>query len=159
MLNLKRTQSGLAMVEFAFSITFFCILVFGIIEFSRAMFAWNTAAEATRLATRLAAVCDMTDIQRTIIRNKVMKLVQSSGQVTIPSGSNWLQFTYQGHCDPTDLSVSTDPCLIHSYLNNLQLDLKIPLVNIQIPLPSYHDREMREAMRSTYYGEVNSVCQ
>lgn len=157
-MNLK-SQSGLAMVEFALSLTFFCIIVFGIIEFSRAMFGWNTAAEATRLATRLAAVCDMTDTQQAIIRNRVKVFVQSSGQIAIPTGSDWLQFTYQGHCDPTDFSVSKDPCLVHTYLKNLSLNLAIPLFHLQIPLPSYHDREMREAMRSMYYGEVNSVCQ
>ena len=159
MKNRQRLQSGAAIVEFALTISFFCLIVFAIIEFSRAMFVWNTAAEATRLASRLSAVCDLTDTQRAIIRNKVKKYVQASGQVTVPDSPNWLQFSYQGRCDPTDFTISTDPCLVQTYLSNLEVDLKIPLISIKIPLPSYHDREMREAMRSTYFGEVNSVCQ
>jgi len=52
-----KTQKGAAMVEFALiALTFFMIL-FGIIEFARAFFTYNTLVEATRRGARVAAVC------------------------------------------------------------------------------------------------------
>jgi hypothetical protein len=48
---------GAAMVEFAIIALLFFVLLFGIIEFARAMFTWNTMVEATRRGARVAAVC------------------------------------------------------------------------------------------------------
>jgi hypothetical protein len=51
-------QRGLAAVEFALIAGMFFTLLIGIMEFSRVLFYWNTAAEVTRLAARSAVVCD-----------------------------------------------------------------------------------------------------
>lgn len=50
-------QRGVAAVEFALIASFLFTLLFGIMEFGRILFYWNTTAEATRLGARLAAVC------------------------------------------------------------------------------------------------------
>jgi hypothetical protein len=52
-----KTQRGAAMVEFALIALIFFMVLFGIIEFARAMFTWNTLVEATRRGARVAAVC------------------------------------------------------------------------------------------------------
>jgi Flp pilus assembly protein TadG len=52
-----KTQRGAAMVEFALIALLFFMLLFGIIEFARAMFVYNTLVEATRRGARVAAVC------------------------------------------------------------------------------------------------------
>jgi hypothetical protein len=54
---MKRRQKGLYIVEFALVAGLFFVLLFGIIEFARALFTWNTLTEATRRGARLAAVC------------------------------------------------------------------------------------------------------
>jgi hypothetical protein len=52
-----KRQKGLYMVEFAVVGLVFFILLFGALEFGRALFVWNTLTEATRRGARLAAVC------------------------------------------------------------------------------------------------------
>jgi Flp pilus assembly protein TadG len=52
-----KTQKGAAMVEFAIIALLFFMILFGIIEFGRAFFTYNTLVEATRRGARVAAVC------------------------------------------------------------------------------------------------------
>lgn len=56
-----KTQDGAALVEFAIIALLFFILLFGIIEFGRAWFVYNTLTEATRRGARVAAVCPVDD--------------------------------------------------------------------------------------------------
>lgn len=55
----RRRQRGATAVEFAMTVLIFLALVIGVIEFSRVMFHWSTAIEATRLGARVAVVCDV----------------------------------------------------------------------------------------------------
>jgi hypothetical protein len=57
MRHLRHRQKGLYIVEFALVAGLFFVLLFGAIEFARALFVWNTLTEATRRGARLAAVC------------------------------------------------------------------------------------------------------
>src|SRR5262245_25345431 len=50
-------QRGLATVEFAIVGATFFLLLFGVLEFGRALFVWNTLNEVTRRGARVAAVC------------------------------------------------------------------------------------------------------
>jgi hypothetical protein len=54
---MRHQQKGLYIVEFALVAALFFVLLFGMIEFARALFVWNTLTEATRRGARLAAVC------------------------------------------------------------------------------------------------------
>ena len=54
-------QKGMYTVEFAIVGAALLIIVFGAIEVARAMFAYNTIAEATRRGARVAAVCSPAD--------------------------------------------------------------------------------------------------
>jgi Flp pilus assembly protein TadG len=55
-------QKGIYTVEFAIVGTALFIILFGAIEVARAMFAYNTIAEATRRGARVAAVCSAGDV-------------------------------------------------------------------------------------------------
>ena len=62
--NFRKTATahhGAATVEFALVALLFFTLMFGVIEFGRAIFLWNTVQEVTRHAARDAAVTDFTD--------------------------------------------------------------------------------------------------
>lgn len=52
-----KRQKGIYIVEFALVASLFFVLLFGVIEFGRALFIWNSLTEATRRGARLAAVC------------------------------------------------------------------------------------------------------
>lgn len=51
-----RPQQGAAIVEFAIVAMLFFTLLVGIVEMGRALFIWNSAAEATRRGVRMAVV-------------------------------------------------------------------------------------------------------
>lgn len=56
-MKMKRRQRGITTVEFAIIGALLMISVFGVIEFGRLLWAWNTLGEATRRGARAAAVC------------------------------------------------------------------------------------------------------
>lgn len=56
-----KKQRGAAAVEFALIAMFFFAVLFGIVEFGRALFVWNSVQEVTRYVAREAVVCWRTD--------------------------------------------------------------------------------------------------
>jgi Flp pilus assembly protein TadG len=115
---MKHAQRGASMVEFAIAATALLFLLFGIIEFGRALYIYHTVSNAARLASRWAEVrgagcfspldhCDATQAE-------IQNYVQSNVPI-LDSGT--LQVTAQW-------STSTDPnndCSTGSPLgNNLQ---------------------------------------
>ncbi len=61
--RLFRDRRGISSVEFALVCGLFFLLVFGVIDFSRAMWEWNAAAKATHWGVRTAIVNDMVSIK------------------------------------------------------------------------------------------------
>lgn len=59
-LAFKSQQSGATAVEFALVLLIFLTFLLAITDFSRMLFTWNAATEATRLGARYAVVCDTT---------------------------------------------------------------------------------------------------
>ena len=68
---LNDRHDGQTLVEFAFVALLFFTLLFGIMEFSRALWTWNTIVQATRAGARYAVVevPTSTDVQ---VRNFVV---------------------------------------------------------------------------------------
>ncbi len=58
---MKKHQSGAGIVEFALASILFLTFLLGIIDFSRLLFTWSAANEATRAGARYAVVCATTD--------------------------------------------------------------------------------------------------
>jgi hypothetical protein len=58
---MRTRQRGLAAVEFAIVATVLFIVLFGVIEFGRALFVANALAEGTRRGARVAAICPVGD--------------------------------------------------------------------------------------------------
>ena len=56
-----RPQYGLTTVEFAIVATVLFVVLFAVIEFSRALYVVNMLTEATRRGARMAAVCPVGD--------------------------------------------------------------------------------------------------
>ena len=52
----ERKQKGQTLVEFALVALIFFVILFGLIEFARALWTWNTIAQATRAGARFAVV-------------------------------------------------------------------------------------------------------
>jgi len=67
-----KIQRGAAMVEFALIALMFFIILFGIIEFGRAFFIYNSLVEATRRGARVAAVCPVSSDGITQVKQVTM---------------------------------------------------------------------------------------
>ena len=148
-----RQQTGSALLEFALSLTVFFMAMMGVIEFARFMLIVNTAVEASRLASRLASVCDTGAVQQVRIRERVRYFVEASGQITVGTRSDWLVFTYSpANCTQANCT------LVEASLSNLQAQLLIPVAAITLPLPAYRSAQVREAMSNVIAGDLNSSC-
>ena len=60
--RLARDQRGISSIEFVIVASVFFMLIFGIVDFSRAMWEWNAAAKATQFGARHAVVSDIVSI-------------------------------------------------------------------------------------------------
>ena len=148
-----RQQAGSALVEFALSLSVFFMAMIAVIEFARFMIVMNTAVEASRLASRLASVCDTGAVQQARIRERVRYFVEASGQIVIGTRSDWLVFTYSpSNCTQANCT------LVEASLRDLQAQLLIPVSAITLPIPAYRSAQVREAMSNVVAGELNSSC-
>src|SRR5437899_2952955 len=69
----ERGNAGQSLVEFALASLLFFTLLFGLIEFSRALWTWNTIVQATRAGARFAVV-EVPDANDTPTKNYVVYL-------------------------------------------------------------------------------------
>jgi Flp pilus assembly protein TadG len=137
----RRSEFGAALVEFSIALAVLVSVLIGIMEFSRVLFYWNTAAEAARLGARVAAVCDVgASVVETKMRGMLPLLANSNIQVTYtPSG-----------CDASNCTAVTV-----SY-TGLTVNTLIPFVPISLALPPFSTTLPRESLASATGG---SVCQ
>ncbi|MBI1891474.1 MAG: pilus assembly protein [Burkholderiales bacterium] len=59
MKKMSLSQRGAAAVEFGLTLSFYLLLLLGIIEFARFLYIYNSAVEATRAGARTAVVSTM----------------------------------------------------------------------------------------------------
>ncbi len=146
-------QSGAATLEFAVSMLVFFVALIAVVEFARFMLVWNTAAEATRLASRLAALCNAGPAQEARIRNRVKYFVEVSGQVQVGSRSDWLVFSYS----PAGCAQASCT-FVEARLSQLQARLLVPVSQLVLALPAYRSTQVREVMNNDVAGEYNAAC-
>jgi hypothetical protein len=89
-LRCRSKQDGVAAVEFAIVAVVFFLIVFGIIEFARAMYMYNTLAEVTRNAAEAATNISFNDQAGLDLARKRAVLDEKNGK--LPFGS---PITYQ----------------------------------------------------------------
>ncbi|AIY42966.1 TadZ/CpaE-like protein [Collimonas arenae] len=73
-----KKQSGATVVEFALVLVIFLTFLLGITDFSRMLFTWAAANEATRAGARYAVVCDDTTKQAQVLTKMQTMLPQIS---------------------------------------------------------------------------------
>ena len=87
-----RDDRGASMVEFSIIVSLFFVVLFGLIEFSLALYQWNSATKAVQLGARLAAVsspvwnqlADMALVgsqARVLVGNDVLLIQQTTGLI------------------------------------------------------------------------------
>lgn len=149
---MRKRQIGLATVEFALIGLLFFIILFGVIEFGRLLFTWNTLAEATRRGARLAAVCPVS--HASIARVTVFNNPGTAGDSPILPGLSTanVQVQYLQNDGITDwggifaniryvrVSIRQDN------INRYQHQLIIPVVGTTITAPPFAATLPRESL-------------
>ncbi|MBP0629521.1 MULTISPECIES: TadE/TadG family type IV pilus assembly protein [unclassified Cupriavidus] len=143
--RLCRQEAGATAIEFAIVASIFFMLLIGIAEFSRVLFYWNTAGEATRLGARIAAVCDAKDAT---IKERMTKLMPKLQATNIqigyePSGCDADADAARSTCRSVTVSVA-----------NVSVKTFIPVVPITLAMPSFTTTLPRESLNSSTGGKI-----
>ena len=140
--KLRAIQSGHAAVELAFvSIVFFSLLI-GIMEFSRLLFYWNSAEEATRLGARIAVVCDKDDGDIKVRMTQIFPVVPA----------NKILVNYE----PAGCTINTCQRVTVSIDGGVPIATFIPFVSLSLALPPFTTSLPRESMDGV--AGTNPVC-
>lgn len=133
---MKRYQTGATIVEFALSLLIFLMFLLGIIDFSRMLYTWNAANEATRYGARYATVCD-DKAHEAVVLNRMQRVLPEIEDIEVawqPAG-----------CTITDCTGVTVA------IENLDYQWISPVAGIAqiapIPMPSFSTYLPREIMR------------
>jgi len=130
-----KTQRGAAMVEFAMIALVFFMILFGIIEFGRLLFTYNTLVEATRRGARVAAVCPVSaDGIAQVQRVTTFKNGDGTGAPLLGLATTDIKVSYFGinSSDNTLQQIST-PITLNQKSNGTDVDyLRIQLVRVEI---------------------------
>ena len=78
-----KRQCGAAAVEFAFVVILVIFLLFGLIEFGRALFTWNSAVDVTRRGARTAAIVAVGDSAAVLAEMRLIMPELEADNVTI----------------------------------------------------------------------------
>ncbi|WP_057092172.1 pilus assembly protein [Comamonas thiooxydans] len=68
------TQRGSTLIEFALGLLIFLMFLLGVVDFSRLLYTWTAANEATRAGARYAVVCDDQNRQTKVLQHMQHRL-------------------------------------------------------------------------------------
>lgn len=140
----RKSQRGVAAVEFAIVGALFFMLLLGAMEMARLLWTWNAAGEATRLGARLAVVCDKDDpIIKTRMRQMLAALDNS--HITID---------YLNPGQPLNSCTASTCKSVRVTLAGYTHQPIIPFVALSVPIPPFQTTLPKEFMQSA----GNPVC-
>ena len=135
----ENLETGQTLVEFAMVMLLFLTLILGIVEFGRALWTWNTIAQATRAGARFAAVevptSDDMRIMKVVAYNDPNASASSTPVVPGLTEAN-VRVRYLNN----DGSVAANKNLadlIEISVINYQFTFLVPFFGSQIALPSF----------------------
>jgi Flp pilus assembly protein TadG len=128
-------QAGATTVEFALALVIFLTFLLGITDFSRMLFTWSAANEATRAGARYAVVCDNTGNEAAVLA-RMQQLLPQISDITM----NWIP----NGCGPTTCEGVTVS------ITNLNYQWISPIAGLAalaaIPMPTFSTFLTREMM-------------
>jgi Flp pilus assembly protein TadG len=133
---MKKTQSGATVVEFALVLIVFLTFLLGITDFSRMLFTWNAANEATRAGARYAVVCDDTS-QKPLVLAKMRALLPQISDINLawsPAGCS------AATCSGVTVTITS---LDYQWISPIAGLARL----VPIPMPTFSTFLPREIMR------------
>jgi|KBSSwiStaDraftv2_1062776.scaffolds.fasta_scaffold03114_9 Flp pilus assembly protein TadG len=154
---MNRFQRGVTTVEFAIIGLLLFVVIFGVIEFGRALFVMNTLTEATRRGARMAAVCPVGDPKPA----SVAVFDNGSGNSAIVSGltSANIMVSYLD-ASGTPVASPTTPAgfgsirYVRVSIVGFTLSLIIPTIMPSIPMNGFSTTLPRESLGIPRVGVV-----
>lgn len=147
--GIPNRQKGIALVEFAIVGSIALLMIFAVLEISRAIFVANALTEATRRGARMAAVCPINDpaIAQVATFNApgagnispIVKYLDTSDFVL-----EYLDRTGNVIGSPADNFQAIQ--YIQLRVVNFQHELLIPFANITFTMPEFSTRLPRESL-------------
>jgi Flp pilus assembly protein TadG len=135
----EKSEKGQTLVEFAMVTLVFFVLVFGITEFGRALWTWNTIVQATRAGARFAVVetptSDDMQIKKVVAYNDPN--ANSSSTPVVPGLTETNVIVNYLNNDGSVASNKSVADLIEVSVTGYQFSFLVPLFGTQIPLPSF----------------------
>jgi len=132
---MRTLQRGATAVEFALVLLLFLMVTLGVVDFSRMLFAWNSATEATRAGARYAVVCDDTT-NLAAVRSRMQQMVPQITSVALawnPAGCT------SATCEGVTVTITG--------LNFRWISPVPGFVARNIPMPTFSTYLTREVMR------------
>lgn len=142
---MKALQRGAAAVEFSLVLLMFLMFLLTVTDFSRMLFAWNAATEATRLGARYAVVCDDTG-QKAPVLARMKAMLPDIGDISLnwnPAGCT------SATCEGVTVTVTT--------LNFHWISPIVGAIAPTVALPTFSTYLPREIMRQD--ANSNAICQ
>lgn len=138
-------QLGATTVEFALVLLIFLTFLLGLMDFSRMLFTWNAANEATRAGARYAVVCDDTaNSAQVLARMKaLLPQIQTIDLAWSPAGCT------AATCEGVTLSITS---LDYQWISPLAGVARLPAIR----MPSFSTFLPREIMRQD--PNSNAIC-
>ncbi|MEW5978880.1 MAG: TadE/TadG family type IV pilus assembly protein [Acidobacteriota bacterium] len=142
--ELRPQEKGQTLVEFAFIAVLFFMILFGILEFSRALWTWNTIVQATRAGARFAVVETPTATDAEVKNFVVYYNASGTGAPVLPSltTSNVTVNYYQ--IDPSTGAYQAPPGgnkyladVIQVSITGYAFNFIVPLIGTSITLPAF----------------------
>lgn len=140
-----RSEHGATLIEFALGLLIFLMFLLGVVDFSRMLYTWAAANEATRSGARYAVVCDDKD-QKAEVLAHMQALLPQITDVDIawaPVGCT------TANCQGVTVSIPTDGLKFQWIApivgSGLQAAINVPKLSTYLP---------REAMRKDPNSET-----
>jgi Flp pilus assembly protein TadG len=131
-----RRQQGTTTVEFAVVAAAAFLILFGVIEISRAIYVWNTLTEATRRGARIAAVCpvDHAAIKRTALFDSIGEGDGSPLVHGLTADNIQVSYLQASGAPAADYP---DTYFVRVEIVNFQHRLLIPMLPITLDVPGF----------------------
>jgi Flp pilus assembly protein TadG len=143
---MRHAQRGSTIVEFALVLLIFLMFLLGIVDFSRMLFTWNAATEATRAGARYAVVCDDSANQAAVLSRmqQLLPQITSASVSWAPAGCT------AASCESVTVAITG---LNHNWIS------PIPgVIARTIPSAPFSTTLIREIMRQDPNGNSPAIC-
>ena len=144
-LRAGRAQRGQTLVEFALVVMMFLVVMFGLLEFARALWTWNTIVQATRAGARFAVVETPNPSNNDAIKNYVVYLNSTgTGDPVLPGlATSNVTVNFRkivlgtGAYDTAPLPTKFQADVVQVSITGYNFNFVVPIFGTSITLPAF----------------------